>query len=157
MGQSLKKLTPGIDEKKAKELGPIIDEFYDKNIKNSSDDFPKFYRGVCEIVEELNRKLGYTQFKLPKPEDLKRAYEEHHKVKDRKLTKAEFQEIMKEMIKESRFTGVGAKEALLYIFGVPVTALFVKQRVMPQAIPNEFFIPGITSLTVLILAALNKI
>jgi len=61
------------------------------------------------------------------------------------------------MIKESGFTGVGAKEALLYIFGVPVTALFVKQRVGPQAIPNEFFIPGITSVTVLILAALNKI
>ena len=73
------------------------------------------------------------------------------------MTKAEFQEIMKEMIKESGFTGVGAKDALLYIFGVPVTALFVKQRVGPQAIPNEFFIPGITSVTVLILAALNKI
>lgn len=64
---------------------------------------------------------------------------------------------MKEMIKESGFTGVGAKESLLYIFGVPVTALFVKQRVMPEAIPNELFIPGITSLTVFILAALNKI
>jgi hypothetical protein len=45
------KFDAGTDEKKAKELGPIIDEFYDKNIKNSSDDFPKFYRGVCEIVE----------------------------------------------------------------------------------------------------------
>lgn len=64
---------------------------------------------------------------------------------------------MKEMIRESGFTGIGAKEALLYIFGVPVTALFVKQRVMPQSIPNEIFIPGITSVTVFILATLNKI
>ncbi|KAI5427321.1 hypothetical protein KIW84_032659 [Lathyrus oleraceus] len=107
--------------------------------------------------EELNRKLGYTQFKLPKTEELEKAYHEHHKGKDKELTKTEFQDIMKEMVKESGFTGVGAKEALLYIFGVPVTALFIKQRVMPQAIPNEFFIPGITSVTVLILAALNKI
>lgn len=61
------------------------------------------------------------------------------------------------MIRESGFTGIGAKEALLYIFGVPVTALFVKQRVMPQSIPNEIFIPGITSVTVFILATLNKI
>ncbi|KAL5059204.1 hypothetical protein RYX36_030808 [Vicia faba] len=157
MGQSLKKLSPGTDEKKSKELGPIIDEFYEKSIKNVSKDFPEFYRGVCEIVEELNSKLGYTQFKLPKAKELEKAYNEHHKVKDKELTKTEFQDIMKEMVKESGFTGVGAKEALLYIFGVPVTALFIKQRVMPQAIPNEFFIPGITSVTVLILAALNKI
>ncbi|XP_004493405.1 uncharacterized protein [Cicer arietinum] len=157
MGQSLKKLTPGTDEKKAKELGPIIDKFYENNLKNPSNNFPEFYRGVCEIVEELNKKLGYTQFKLPKTEDLRKAYQEHHQGKDKELTKAEFEDIMREVIKESGFTGVGAKEALLYIFGVPVTALFVKQRVMPQAIPNEFFIPGITSLTVLVLAALNKI
>ncbi|XP_058749156.1 uncharacterized protein LOC131622140 [Vicia villosa] len=157
MGQSLKKLSSGTDEKKAKELGPIINELYDKNIKNASKDFPDFYRGVCEIVEELNKKLGYTQFKLPKTDELEKAYNEHHNEKDKVLTKEEFQDIMKEMVKKSGFTGVGAKEALLYIFGVPVTALFIKQRVMPQAIPNEFFIPGITSVTVLILAALNKI
>ncbi|KAJ1417844.1 hypothetical protein SESBI_16305 [Sesbania bispinosa] len=157
MGQSLKKLAPGTDEKKLKELIPIIDKFYESNIKDSSKNFPDFYRGLCEIVEELNEKLGNTQFKLPKTESLRKAYDEHHQGKDKALTKQEFQNIMKEMVKESRFTGIGAKEAILCIFGVPVTALFVKQRVMPQAIPNEIFIPGITSVTVLILAALNKI
>ncbi|XP_061367565.1 uncharacterized protein LOC133310618 [Gastrolobium bilobum] len=156
MGQSLKKLAPGNEEKKVEELGRIINDFYEKNFEDPSVDFSKFYRGVCEIVEELNQRLGNTQFKLPKTENVEEAYREHHQGKG-KLTKQEFQEIMKEMVKKSGLTGMGAKDALLYIFGVPVTALFVKQKVMPQAIPNEFFIPGITSLTVLILAALNKI
>lgn len=83
--------------------------------------------------------------------------QKHHKGKDKALTKVEFEEILKEVITDSGFTGIGAKETLLYIFGVPVTALFLKQRVMPQAIRDEFFIPGITSITVLVLAALNKI
>lgn len=83
--------------------------------------------------------------------------QENHKGKDKALKKSEFKEIMKEMVKESGFTGIGAKEALMYIFGVPVAALFVKQRVMPHAISNEIFIPGVTSVTVFILAALNKI
>lgn len=47
------KYVAGTDEKKAKELGPIIDKFYENNIKNTSNNFPEFYRGVCEIVEYI--------------------------------------------------------------------------------------------------------
>lgn len=47
------KFDTGTDEKKAKELGPIIDKFYENNLKNPSNNFPEFYRGVCEIVEYL--------------------------------------------------------------------------------------------------------
>ncbi|KAK7290781.1 hypothetical protein RIF29_05463 [Crotalaria pallida] len=159
MGQSLKKLAPGTEEKKIKEIGPIIDKCYDEYFKDGSKkNFAEFYRGVCWIVEEINHKLGNTQFKVPKTEALQEAYDKHHQGKDKALTKAEFQEILKEVVvHDSGFTGIGAKETLLYIFGVPVTALFLKQRVMPQAIRDEFFIPGITSITVLVLAALNKI
>nr|KYP46355.1 hypothetical protein KK1_032082 [Cajanus cajan] len=64
---------------------------------------------------------------------------------------------MKNLVKKSGFTGIGAKELVLYIFGVPLTALLIKQRVMPQAVPDEVFIPGVTSVTVFTLAALNKI
>lgn len=64
---------------------------------------------------------------------------------------------MKNLVKKPGFTGIGAKEAIFYIFGVPLTALLVKQRIMPQAVADEIFIPGVTSLTVFTLAALNKI
>ncbi|KAK7336461.1 hypothetical protein VNO77_17003 [Canavalia gladiata] len=176
MGQSLQKLSPGstsnslsssssmlangasrTDDRKLKELlEPIIDDFYEAKVV-SAQNFSEFYRAVCEIVEELNRKLGNTQIQLPKIDTLRNEYDDHHQGRDKALTKAEFQEIMKNLVKESGFTGIGAKEALLCIFGVPLTALLVKQRVMPQAIANEFFIPGVTSLTVFTLAALNKI
>jgi hypothetical protein len=74
------------------------------------------------------------------------------------LTKDEFEKIFRQVITRTGFTGIGgAKDTLLYIFGVPVTAFFIKQRVIPRAIPNEIFIPGITSATVFILAKLNKI
>lgn len=58
---------------------------------------------------------------------------------------------------ETGVAGIGAKDFILYIFGVPATALFIKQRIIPRAIPNEIFIPVITSATVFVLAKLNKI
>lgn len=64
---------------------------------------------------------------------------------------------MQNLVKTSGFTGIGAKEAILCIFGVPLAALLIKQRVMPEAVRDEFFIPGVTSATVFTLAALNKI
>lgn len=83
--------------------------------------------------------------------------QENHKVKNKSLTKDEFAKILQQVIKETGFSGVGAKDTLIYIFGVPITALFIKQAVMPHAVRNDYFIPGITSATVLVLAKLNKI
>ncbi|CAL0323545.1 unnamed protein product [Lupinus luteus] len=158
MGQSLQKLAPGAEEKKVKVIGPVIEKHYNEYFKDGSKtkNFADFYRGVCMIVEEINQNLGNTQLKVPNAVALQIAYDKHHK--GTVVTKAEFQEILKEVIThDSGFTGIGAKETLLYIFGVPLTALFLKQRVMPNAIGDDIFIPGITSITVLVLAALNKI
>ncbi|XP_068472576.1 uncharacterized protein [Phaseolus vulgaris] len=163
MGLSLQKLAPGADQKKLKELEPIIDEGYKELFQDKgSIEFPVFYRAVCEIVEKLNEKLGNTQIKLPATKDLetefnKRENEKSKTGKNKALTKTEFQEIMKNLVKTSGFTGIGAKEAILCIFGVPLAALLIKQKVMPEAIRDEYFIPGVTSATVFTLAALNKI
>ncbi|KAI4300882.1 hypothetical protein L6164_034209 [Bauhinia variegata] len=169
MGQSLKKLAPGSEEKKLKEIGPIIDKFYDDHFAPFKDatysvkkltkewSSAEFYRAVCCAVEKINEKLGNTQFRVPTTDALREAYHKHHQGKGRSLTREEFQKILEEVITDTGFTGIGAKDTLLYIFGVPVTALFLKQRVMPQALPNEIFIPGVTSVTVLVLAMLNKI
>ncbi|QCD97034.1 hypothetical protein DEO72_LG6g1744 [Vigna unguiculata] len=161
MGLSLHKLAPGADQKKLKELEPIIEEGYEKlTEEKDAMEFPVFYRAVCEIVEKLNEKLGNTQIKLPATKDLETEFNKREKSKDGKnkaLTKTEFQEIMKNLVKSSGFTGIGAKEAILCIFGVPLAALLIKQKVMPEAIRDEFFIPGVTSATVFTLAALNKI
>lgn len=81
----------------------------------------------------------------------------HHQGKGKSLTKEDFQQILQAVIVDTGFTGVGAKDILLYLFGVPVTAVLIKQRVLPNSVPNEIFIPGITSATVFILAKLNKI
>lgn len=81
----------------------------------------------------------------------------HHVDKQKPLTKQEFETILQKVIVKTRFPGIGSKDALLYIFGVPATTFFIKQQVMPRVIPNEIFIPGITSATVFILAKLNKI
>ena len=84
-------------------------------------------------------------------------FQKHHKGKDRSPTKEEFEKIIQDVILDTGFTGIGAKDILFYIFGVPVTALFIKQRLFPNAISNDVFIPGVTSATVFVLAQLNKI
>ncbi|KAG5083310.1 hypothetical protein JHK84_053348 [Glycine max] len=168
MGLSLPKLAPGstpnshlagADKKKHEELVPIIEEIYKEKVKNAKE-FSEFYHAVCEIVEQLNEKLGNTQIKLPETKAIEKEYRKRRGDNDtdkKPLTKAEFQEIMQNLVKTSGFTGIGAKEAILCIFGVPLAALFIKQRVMPEAVRDEFFIPGVTSATVFTLAALNKI
>ncbi|KAI5317856.1 hypothetical protein L3X38_037563 [Prunus dulcis] len=160
MGQTLKKLAPGTEENKIKEIGPIIENCYKTHFAGTVEKptFTNFYRAICETVEEINKQLGNTQFCLPTESKLKEKYEDHHQVKGRSLTREEFQRIFQDVIFGTGFTGVGgAKDTLIYIFGVPLTALFVKQRLMPRVIPNEIFIPCITSATVFILAKLNKI
>lgn len=73
------------------------------------------------------------------------------------LTKEEYQKMVVEIIVDTKITGSGAKDVLLYLFGVPVIALFIKQSVIPQAMPNDIFIPGVTSATVFLLAKLHMI
>ncbi|XP_057947831.1 uncharacterized protein LOC131143498 [Malania oleifera] len=164
MGQSLQKLTAGSDEKKANEIGPIIVSCYDKhfgkakNGKTAAVSISKadFYQVVCETVQEINEKFGNTQFRIPESESLKKAYEAHHTGMG-ELTREESQNIIRDLIRGTGFTGSGAKDVLLYIFGVPAVTLFVKQLVVPRAIPNAIFIPGVTSGTVFLLAKLHKL
>ncbi|PKI31964.1 uncharacterized protein LOC116195572 [Punica granatum] len=160
MGQSINKLASGSGERKAKEFAPILEAYYDGYIANRGEEdlnLGDFYRIICETVEEINKKLGNTQFRVPKVSTLRQAYETHHQGRGKSLTKEEFQQILQEVIVDTGFTGVGAKDILLYIFGVPVLSLLIKQRVLPRAVSNEIFIPAITSATVFVLARFNKI
>lgn len=83
--------------------------------------------------------------------------QKHHQGKGRSLTKEEFHKILEEVIVDTGLTGFAAKDILFYMYGVPATALLIKQRVAPEAIPNDIFIPLVTSATVYLLAKLNKI
>ncbi|XP_009611699.1 uncharacterized protein [Nicotiana tomentosiformis] len=156
MGLSLKKFAN--DEQKDN-VGPMIKEFYESHFKNTEKwSFAQFCRAVCLTVEDINGKLGSTQFRVPKIEELQRLYDKYHIHKGSKsLTKEEYENMLKEIILDTEVTGSGAKDILLYLFGVPVTALFIKQSIIPRAISNEIFIPGITSATVFLLAKLHKI
>lgn len=73
------------------------------------------------------------------------------------MTSEEFGQCVRELYGESGLTGFGAKDTLFYLFGVPATALFLKNRIKPQAISDDNFIPAVTSATVLILSKFNKL
>ncbi|XP_076958199.1 uncharacterized protein LOC143633860 [Bidens hawaiensis] len=152
MGQSI-----GKEEKK--DIGPIIGKCYDKHFSDGNKKWnsAKFYHAVSEIVEEMNTMLGSTQFHVPKASTLEQAYHKHHKGKEKSLTKEEFQRILQDVILDSGVTGMGIKDIFLFIFGIPIVTTFIKQRAAPNAIPNDVFIPAVTSASVFLLAKLNKI
>ncbi|OAY40225.1 uncharacterized protein LOC110623684 [Manihot esculenta] len=159
MGQTLMKLAPGSEENKEKEIGSKIEECYDKYFADNTKDLnlADFYQAVCQTVEDINKKLNSTQFRMPDAEKLKEVYQTHFKDEGKKLSKDEFQKILQEIIIHTGFTGFGSKDILIYLYGIPAAALFIKQRIAPKAIPNDVFIPGITSASVFLLAKLNKI
>ncbi|KAF9679537.1 hypothetical protein SADUNF_Sadunf06G0025200 [Salix dunnii] len=205
MGQSLKKLAPGLlsnpsyfkaralnievvdellgelsilsketgakersEENKEREIRDIIKGSYEKYfgeeaIKKLQSDTqsvmipdPYFFRAVCEIVEKINTSLNSTQLRLPEAEKLKEIYTKHTPDKGQQLKKEDFQKILQEVIIHSGFTGFGSQDTILFIFGIPLVTYFIKQRVAPKSIPNEVFIPGVTSASVYLLAKLNK-
>ncbi|KAH0882008.1 hypothetical protein HID58_058104 [Brassica napus] len=76
----------------------------------------------------------------------------------KKIPKEEFQKLLQDVLIGAGFTGVGGiKEFLLFIFGVPAFAVFLKNRIGPTFIPNDLFTPAVTSATVFLLAKLKKI
>ncbi|KAF2308259.1 hypothetical protein P3X46_004668 [Hevea brasiliensis] len=159
MGQTLMTLAQGSGQNREKELGSTIEDCYDKYFAEKSKDLTlsDFYGAVCQTVEDINKKLNSTQFRVPEADKLKEVYQIHYKDKGKSLTKEEFQKILQEIIMHTGFTGFGSKDILIFLYGIPAAALFIKQRVAPKAIPNDVFIPGITSASVFLLAKLNKI
>ncbi|XP_023743573.1 uncharacterized protein LOC111891736 isoform X1 [Lactuca sativa] len=168
-----------------KDIGPLVGKCYDKYFADPTKKWnsAEFYHAVCETVEEMNKMLGSTQFHVPKSSTLEQAYnmcyfgeinviqilmrslewnhgnelQKHHKGKEKSLSKDEFQKILQDIILDSGVTGMGIKDILLFIFGIPVITTFIKQRAAPNAVPNDVFIPAVTSASVFLLAKLNKI
>ncbi|XP_059646110.1 uncharacterized protein LOC132290601 isoform X2 [Cornus florida] len=139
------------EEKKAKEIGRTIDLCYQTHFAanaNKKDwSSAEFYYAICQTVEEINKKLGTKQYRAPETNKLNEVFKKRIAALLRK-------EILEDVIHESR---LGVKDLWPYIFGVPVTTLWIKNWVFPKALPNEFFIPFVTSATVFLLAKLNKI
>ncbi|KAH6819339.1 hypothetical protein C2S51_002942 [Perilla frutescens var. frutescens] len=156
MGQSLNK--SGSHEKE-KEIDRVILENYDKYFSNTEDwTCADFYHAICQTVEEINRTIGRTQFRVPERSALERAYKKHSRGEGKPLTEDQLQKLLREVILDTGVSNIGgAKDMLFYLFGVPATALFFKQRLAPKLIPNDVFIPVITSATVFLLAKLNKL
>ncbi|XP_071721300.1 uncharacterized protein [Rutidosis leptorrhynchoides] len=142
-----------------KDIGPVIGKCYDKYFADPNKKWTsaEFYHAVCETVEEMNKLLGSTQFHVPKSSTLEHAYRKHHEGKEKSLSKEEFQRILQDIILDSGVTGMGIKDIFLFIFGIPIVTTFIKQRAAPNVVPNDVFIPAITSASVFLLAKLNKI
>ncbi|PHU22747.1 hypothetical protein BC332_07854 [Capsicum chinense] len=113
--------------------------------------FEEFFWVVNTDKEEHNNIMVFVQL-FSNLEDKK-----YEISRGKSLKNEEFHGMLREIIFDTKVTGTGAKDILLYLFGVPVTALFIKQSVIPQAMPNEIFIPGVTSATVFLLAKLHMI
>ncbi|KAK4272454.1 hypothetical protein QN277_021011 [Acacia crassicarpa] len=153
MGQAANKLTSGNDFGKK---GEKVKECYFEHFEGKMLSESEFYRAICVTVEKLNKDQGYTQVKTIDEETLKEKY--NHYCRGRaKPTFDEFMTIVNDLEKQMELTGLGVKETLLYIFGVPASATFIKNALMPSLVSNEILIPGMTSLTVLVLAKLKKI
>ncbi|XVF07106.1 hypothetical protein REPUB_Repub06bG0109900 [Reevesia pubescens] len=143
--------------KKSKAIDLVIEECYQTYFRDNNEwNTAKFYRAVCETVEEINKKLGSTQLSVPKTTTLEFAFAKYNKPADGDLSKEEFQGILQELLIETGFTGIGAKDIIFYLFGVPITALMIKKRTALK-IHDDLFIPAITSATVFLLAKLKKI
>ncbi|KAI9121350.1 hypothetical protein K1719_008383 [Acacia pycnantha] len=166
MGQSFKKATSaGNDFVKKKE--DIMRERYNaflkdneellKDNKDSNKIKSEFYRAICLTVEELNRAQGYTQVKTIEESTLRDLYNKCGKDGTGRPTEDDFVKMMATLEHKLEFTAFGVKETLLYIFGVPASATFIKNALMPSLVSNEVLIPSMTSLTVLVLTKLNKI
>ncbi|CAF2123610.1 hypothetical protein BRARA_C02108 [Brassica rapa] len=161
MGQALN-TAKGNGELNGKDLETMAENCYRKRLEEQDDDqewsFGDFYRIVDEAVEEINRRLGGTQLKVPSVDKLQEAYERHNLGEGKKISKDEFQKLLQEVLIGAGFTGVGGvKEFLLFIFGVPALTVFLKNRIAPTSFPNDLLIPAVTSATVFLLAKLNKI
>ncbi|CAF2093665.1 unnamed protein product [Brassica rapa] len=77
-------------------------------------------------------------------DNLQEAYEVKHNLGEgNKIPKEEFQKLLQKF--------------LFFIFGVPSFAVFLKNRIALTSIPNDLFIPAVTSATAFLLAKLNKI
>ncbi|MCL7039734.1 hypothetical protein MKW94_007971 [Papaver nudicaule] len=158
MGQSMKKLAAGNGVTKEAEIGKIAERTYEIMAKEVKGDWTiaDFYRAVCQTVGDLNKELGSTQFCAPNAETLRHAFNKHHKGPS-KLTQEEFSKMVKDLVFDTGFRGSGAKDIILYMYGVPITMLFIKNLLVPTAVPNDMFIPAVTSAIVYALAKFNKI
>ncbi|KAK1277812.1 hypothetical protein QJS04_geneDACA016554 [Acorus gramineus] len=169
MGQSLKKLTGRVDDQETKQaLESLIKEAIEKRYQKFDDETTswskaEFYHAVYDIVEGINKeKGGAIQISTPKTAKLEKAYRDIHRHRDgkEKLTKGQFEEILKEVIDlQSIALGQGARDTLLYIFGIPIVALIAKRQLplSTRAISDDVFIPAVTTATVVYLAKANKI
>ncbi|KAF8104646.1 hypothetical protein N665_0170s0022 [Sinapis alba] len=82
MGQALN-TAKGNGEVNAKDLEAMAEKCYRKRLEEQNDEdqewsFGDFYRIVAEAVEEINRRLGGTQLKVPSVDKLQEAYERHN-------------------------------------------------------------------------------
>ncbi|KAI3994008.1 hypothetical protein MKX01_003021 [Papaver californicum] len=144
MGQSMKKLANGNGVTKEAEIGKIAERVCENMGKDMKDwTVADFYLAVCQTVGNIFNKFCCIQQK-------------HHKGSN-KLTPEEFNKMVKDLIFDTGFKGSRAKDIILYMYGVPITMLFIKNTIMLTAIPNDIFIPVVTSATVYALAKFNKI
>ncbi|KAG0483645.1 hypothetical protein HPP92_011729 [Vanilla planifolia] len=136
-----------------------------ETMHTSIEDESDFYHMIYDIVEQLNEEKGSMQFKTPSIKSLKDAIntvieKRSSKKKGFPLTKEEVKEVITRVVSIDRLRiGQASRDIFLNIFGIPMVGLVIK-RIIPgpfASISDEFFIPAITSATVVALTKTNKL
>ncbi|KAH0470972.1 hypothetical protein IEQ34_000695 [Dendrobium chrysotoxum] len=171
MGQAFRKLKPGQEDLLQKEqldIKKLIQDVLDQeftNLASTIKTVDDFYHVIYEIVELLNEKKGAMQFKLPTIKSLQEEVAAVQKkrgayaVQSDYLNHQELKEVILNVINIEDFQIGRAKDIFLFIYGVPVVGLLAK-RIIPGPtayIPDEIFIPAMTSGTIILLAKTNRI
>ncbi|XP_028551741.1 uncharacterized protein LOC110109722 [Dendrobium catenatum] len=128
-----------------------VSDFFYTNTTQASH-FSNIYHSLYRIIRTYNSTSSSLQAVL----DKRGAFAN----KSFPLNNQELKQVIQNVIKIEYFQiGKGAKDIFLYIFGVPVVGLLAK-RIIPgptASIPDEIFIPAVTSGTIILLAKTNRI
>ncbi|KAG9458028.1 hypothetical protein H6P81_002536 [Aristolochia fimbriata] len=170
MGQTINKLSKGMKlpqqtvlQADGEAIKKIVDRCYSTLLEDVNNTKPisqtYFHHAVCKTVEAINVELGgSTQILIPSYTKIIELYEKNRDRWSGQITRDKFVNILRELITGAQIGGRGKfRDILLYIYGFPVTALLIKQILVPDAISNDILIPAATSASVFALAKQNKI
>ncbi|CAO2181698.1 unnamed protein product [Urochloa humidicola] len=142
-GKKAKPESPKLSD--TKKLIEFMESRYDEYVGRVQS-FDEFYHAIFELIEMFCEERGQLQYRIPEKKILQEAYMKHHR-SEGELTKEEFVEMSKEVVKVESFTfGKATVEFAMFLFGAPACA-FLAKRILPGLgwLSDDIVIPLATS------------
>ncbi|CAO1940983.1 unnamed protein product [Urochloa humidicola] len=142
-GEKAKPETPKLSD--TKKLIEFMESHYDEYVTRVQS-FDEFYHAIFELIEMFCEERGQLQYRIAEKKILQEAYMKHHR-SEGEVTKEEFVEMSKEVLKVESFTfGKATVELGMFLFGAPACA-FLAKRILPGLgwLSDDIVIPLATS------------